>query len=232
VAFPPDGEAAPGFGWVDAVEGLSVPQSQSRIYSNRLLYHLIMRLLYGRHFEARYAAIAAEITAGAGQSVVDVCAGDAYLYLKYLRSKPVQYLGLDFSPQMVRWAQQHGASMRVFDVWREEVPAGDVVVMQASLYQFLPHAEPIVRKLLAAARRTVIIAEPIRNVSASGNPLLSILGRRMTVPASEAHTYSGGRFNQGTLTTLFQSFEAFERAVILPGGREMMGIFKGQCDCQ
>lgn len=198
---------------------------QSRIYSNRTLYHAVMRVLYGRHFNARYAAIAAEISSGV--AVVDVCAGDAYLYLKYLRSRSVQYLGLDLSPYMVRWASGRGVPMRQFDARTDEIPIGDVVVMQASLYQFLPRAEPIVRKLIAAARRAVIITEPIRNLSSSGNPLLSIVGRRMTVPASGTQSYSGQRFNEKSLTDLFHSFESFERAYILPGGREMLGVFGG-----
>jgi len=203
-----------------------VSQRQSLIYSNRTAYHALMRLLYGRHFEARYVALAAEIPAGV--DVVDVCAGDGYLYLRYLRSKAVEYLGLDISPHLVRWAQQHGVPARQFDLWREEVPPGDVVVMQAGLYQFLPHAEPIVRKLLAAARHTVLIAEPIRNLSASRSPLLSRLSRRMTAPAAEGQVYTGHRFNAQSLTALFHLFESFERLQLLPGGREMLGVFKGR----
>ena len=200
--------------------------AQSYIYSNRVLYHVVMRLLYGPHFDTRYRALADAIPAGA--SVVDVCAGDCYLYLKYLRSKSVEYLGLDLSPQMVRWAQQHGVTARHFDVWKDDLPAGDVVVMQASLYQFLPRADAIVRKLLAAARRIVIISEPIRNVSASSNPLLSIVGRRLTVPASASPAYTGRRFDQQSLTELFHAFDSFERATILPGGREMLGVFRAK----
>jgi len=197
----------------------------SLIYSHRWLYHGVMRLLYGRHFGARYAAIAAEIPSGA--SVVDVCAGDGYLYLRYLRRKAVPYVGLDISAGLVDWAQRHGVPVRQFDARQDELPIGDVVIMQASLYQFLPCADEMLRKLLAAARQKVVITEPIRNMAASSNPLLALVGRRATVPAGAA--YVAQRFNAQTLSALFHSFDAFERSALLPGGREMLGVFAGRC---
>ncbi len=199
---------------------------QSLIYSHRSIYHAVMRLLYGRHFEARYAAIAHEIPDHA--TVTDVCAGDSYLYLKYLRSKSVNYLALDISPQMIAWSQQHNVPAKLFDARHDELPVSDVIVMQASLYQFLPDARSMIVKMLNAARQQVIIAEPIRNLSDSKNPLFAFIGRRMTVPVTTAGEYAAQRFTQTSAETLFQSFEALQRIAILPGGREMIGIFTGK----
>ena len=187
-----------------------------------------MRLLYGRHFEARYAAIAAEVSDGA--SVVDVCCGDCYLYLAYLRHKSVRYLGLDLSPQLVQWARRRQVEARQFNVWQDELAHGDVVIMQASLYQFLPQAKWVVNQLLSAARQKVIITEPIRNVSSSGNPWIATVGHRLTVPGGADAAYSGQRFDRKSLTELFESFETFERSWLIPGGREMVGVFRGQGD--
>jgi len=195
------------------------------IYSSRTVYHLVMRVLYGRHFGARYAAIAAEIPSGA--EVIDVCAGDGYLYLKFLRQKSVRYLGLDISPRLVDWARKHGVSARQFNLWQDTLPPGDVVVMQASLYQFLPHAEPIIGKLLSAARHTVIISEPIRNLSSSLLPLVPGLSRHLSAPDSTGGTYTGQRFDRQSLAEFFNSFEAFQRSFMIPGGRDMVGIFHG-----
>lgn len=200
--------------------------AQSLIYSHQSLYHLLMQVLYGRYFDARYQAVADEIPAGA--SVVDVCAGNGYLYLKYLRFKNVRYLGLDISPQLVHWAQRHGVRMQRSNVWADEIPIGDIIVMQASLYQFIPQADQILRKMLLAARDRVIVAEPIRNLSSSRNPLFSIVGRRLTVPARNAERYHAQRFDYRSLMQLFESIDSFERARLLPGGREVIGIFKGQ----
>jgi hypothetical protein len=197
----------------------------SLIYKYRTAYHLLMRLLYGHHFDARYRAIATKVPPGA--TVLDVCAGDGYLYLSHLRNRHVTYLALDIAPELVQWMKRHGIDARRFDVWRDTLPAADVVIMQASLYQFLPNAAPVIERLLCAARQSVIIAEPVRNMSSSSNPLLRVLSRRMTRPAGNG-TYAADRFNLESLLALFRRFPAFEASWLLPGGREMIGIFRGQ----
>ena len=200
--------------------------SSSIIYSNERLYRVLMRALYGRHFEARYRVLADEIPAHS--SVIDLCAGDCYLYRRYLRSKSVSYLGLDLSPALVTAAQKHGVEAREFDVWRDDIPPAEVVLMQASLYHFLPQAEKVVAKMLAAARNKVIIAEPIRNLSSSRLAWLAKLSRRLTKPAPEQSSYSGARFDENSLTAVFESFPAFQRSFLIPGKREMVGIFRGE----
>ncbi len=198
----------------------------SLIYNHRTAQHLLLRLLYGRYFSARYEAIAAEVPAGS--EVVDVCAGDGYLYLNYLSAKSVQYQALDISPRLVQWMQRHNIQARRFDVWRDALPAADCVIMQASLYQFLPDAASVVEKLLRAARRRVIITEPVRNLASSDNPVLRLIGRRLTQPEAGEGVYQADRFDQISLIALFQQFPAFERWCKLPGGRELMGLFHGQ----
>ena len=198
----------------------------SLIYQHRTAYHLLMRLLYGRHFSARYGAVAAEVPTGS--SVIDVCAGDGYLYLNYLRAKAVRYQALDISPQLVRWMQRHGIQAQQFDMWQDTLPVGDVVIMQASLYQFLPDAVPVVEKMLCAARRQVIITEPIRNISSSDNPMLRFVGKRLTRPEKGGGAYQAHRFDRNSLLALAQQFPAFERACELPGDRELMIVLRGQ----
>jgi hypothetical protein len=198
----------------------------SVIYRHRTAYHLLMRLLYGRHFSARYAAIAAEVPVGS--SVVDVCAGDGYLYLNYLRARAVRYQALDISPQLIQWMQRHGIQAQRFDVWQATLPVADIVIMQASLYQFLPDAAPIVEKMLRAARQRVIITEPVRNIASSANPILRFVGKRLTRPEKGGGEYQAHRFDQNSLLALLQPFAAFERSHELPGGREMLIVLRGQ----
>jgi SAM-dependent methyltransferase len=185
-----------------------------------------MRALYGKHFRARYLAIADEIPEGS--RVVDVCAGDCYLYLRFLRQKSVEYLGLDLSPRLVEWARRRGVNARVFNLWEDDVPTAEIVVMQASLYQFAPHAEAVLRKLLAAAQKTVIVSDPVRNLSSSDNPLIAGVSRWLTVPTAGGSSCSGQRFDAESLSELFRSFTQFERSFFIPGRREIVGIFRGQ----
>ena len=182
-----------------------------------------MRLLYRSNFEERYRAVANLILNGV--SVVDVCSGDSYLYLRYLRKNSVEYLGLEASHEFVSWARRHGVNVSLFDIWNDDIPQADVVVMQASLYQFQPEAEKILRKLLKVANHQVIISEPIQNLSSSRISFISRLSKWLTVPPKRQDTYSGERFNRESLEKLFHRLEEFERCFIIAGGMEMIGIF-------
>jgi len=59
---------------------------------------------------------------------------------------------------------------------------------------------------------------------------LSFVGRRLSAPDSSGGRYTGQRFDRQSLTALFHAFDAFERDLIVPGGREMIGIFRGRGD--
>ena len=90
---------------------------------------------------------------------------------------------------------------------RPPLPEADVVIMQASLYHFLPGADAIVERMLAAARERVIIAEPIRNLSTSRLPLVARLGRRgrPTRGAGDGHAQ---RFDEPALDRLMAPLRA------------------------
>jgi SAM-dependent methyltransferase len=198
----------------------------SWLYSHRIVYGVLMRVLYGRHLSARLAAVAAEVPAGC--HVIDVCSGDGRLYREHLRHKPVRYEALDLSPQMVGWMSEHGINARTFDVRSEALPSADVIVMLSSLYQFQPDAASVVERMVEAARMRVIITEPIRNLSESRNPMLRFVARRLTETRSDAFGQDIRRFDWVTFPRLCQSFPTFERLDTLPGGREMIAVLGGR----
>jgi hypothetical protein len=197
----------------------------SPIYTNPYLYQFFMRSLYGKYFEARYSSISAEIPDGV--SVVDVCAGNVYLYSKYLKLKPVQYLALDNSPEFVRWANAHQVNAQLFDLRNNVIPKGDFVIMMASLYQFLPESKHIIKELINSAYEKVIISEPVSNLSSSHIGIIAKIANLLSIPYNVSPQYSGERFTQTSLAELFNSFSEFERSYKIPGGREVVGIFKG-----
>ena len=131
------------------------------------------------------------------QSVLDVCCGPAHLYHRYLKAKSVQYCGLDINERFIRRLTKSGAEGRLYDVaGGEPFPPADYVIMQASLYHFLPAAGPVVDRMLRAARRQVIVAEPIRNLADSRVPLLAWFARRQTDPGLGPQPH---RFTEETL---------------------------------
>src|SRR5947209_7260452 len=122
----------------------------SLVYRSPWIYEAVMRLLYGRHFHARYAVLAGLVLDGA--SVVELCCGPGLLYLDHLRARGIDYLGLDVNPRFVAALRAAGARAECRDVADgRPLPEGDILIMQASLYQFLPDPNPVVEAMLDAA---------------------------------------------------------------------------------
>jgi hypothetical protein len=186
-----------------------------------MLYELAMLVLYGRHYPSRYRAIADLIPADS--SVVDLCCGPALLFDRYLRQKNVRYTGIDVNAGFIDRLVRNGASGMVRDLRKDEpLPRADYVLMQASLYHFLPDALPIVGRMVEAARRKVIIAEPVRNLSTSDSTILRLLGRLLTNPGvgEQAH-----RFTEASLDELFSTYASrVDQSFLIAGGREKVYV--------
>ncbi|HLF83461.1 MAG TPA: methionine biosynthesis protein MetW [Blastocatellia bacterium] len=197
----------------------------SLIYRSASVYELAMRLLYGRHYTSRYSAIAELIPAGS--SVLDLCCGPALLYHRYLRAKAVQYTGLDINANFVARLIRRGGSGQVWDLRSEEaLPSADYVIMQASLYHFLPDASQVVDRMLQAARKRVIISEPIRNLATSNSRVLTLLGRLLTNPGVGEHSL---RFTEASLADFFSGYASrVVESFPIAAGREQVYVLSKQ----
>lgn len=199
--------------------------STSLIYRSASMYELAMRLLYGRHYAARYRAIAELIPAGA--SVLDLCCGPAHLYDRYLQPKGVRYTGLDVNQSFIDRLNRRGGHGQVRDLRSAEaLPEADYVIMQASLFHFLPDASGVVDRMLRAAQKQVVIAEPVRNLASSDSRVLSLLGRLFTNPGVGEHSL---RFNEESLADFFAGYESrLVKRFSIEGGREQVYVLKGE----
>ncbi len=150
--------------------GLSLTH-KSPVYWTATGYELVMRGLYGQALDETYARVAAHIPDGA--SVVDLCCGTAQLFTNHLRARGCDYLGLDFNAQFVFRNRRLGIRSRFFDVLQDSIPEADYVTMVSSLYHFRKHADAIVDRMRKAARKGVVISEPVHNWSSRS----SLLGR-------------------------------------------------------
>jgi trans-aconitate methyltransferase len=193
----------------------------SLIYRNGTVYEVLMRGLYGRHYAARYRAIAELVPDGA--SVVDLCCGPATLYTRYLRQKSVDYTGLDLNERFVARVNEAGGRGRVWNLRSgDALPAADYVVMQASLYHFLPEPGPLLDRMLAAATERVIVAEPVRNLASSANPFLATIGKRFTDAGDGEQAH---RFTERTLDEFFTPYRSrVARQSLIAGGREKLYV--------
>jgi SAM-dependent methyltransferase len=200
--------------------------SASLIYRNARGYELVMQLLYGRHYQARMRSVAGQVPEGS--SVLELCCGPGTLYTRHLRKRVARYIGLDINEKFVRRLTQAGADARKVDLSADgqQLPEADVVIMQASLYHFLPHPEPIVERMIQAARDRVIVSEPIRNLASSEIPLIGALGRRAANPGVGGHSR---RFTEATLDQLMQGYRSgVLKSFLIPGGREKVYVLDGR----
>ncbi|MFH1069955.1 MAG: methionine biosynthesis protein MetW [Candidatus Glassbacteria bacterium] len=187
------------------------------VYLHPLIYRTFMRIIYRGQFELRYKKIAELIPDG---SVVnDICCGDGYIYSKYLRSKKVSYHGFDNNPSFIRWLRANGIKSSLLDIYHDPLPSGDILLLQASLYQFIPEHESLLKKLLASIHKKIIISEPITNLSSNKSRLISKFAQWMSAtekgPCRE-------RFDREKLMELFAKFGASE---VINCGRDIMGVF-------
>ena len=196
----------------------------SLIYRSPTLYTLFMRFLYGRNYEARLRSVGEEIPDGV--EVLDVCCGDCALYTRALRGR-VSYTGIDINPSFLENARKRSIKVLPLDVRIDNLPRSDYVVMQASLYQFIPLHKQLVDKLLYSASRKVIISEPVRNLSDSSNPIISFIARYQANPGT-GHKIN--RFTEETFRTFFGNNynELIEKFKFTLGGRELMVILNAK----
>ena len=196
--------------------------STSLVYRSARGYELVMRALYGRHYAARMSAVAEQVPAGA--SVLELCCGPGTLYMRHLRARAGDYIGVDVNERFVAALRRRGVDARRLDLadGADPLPAADVAIMQASLYHFLPDATAIVDRMLVAARDRVIISEPVRNLATSDLPGVALLGRRAADPGVGAHAE---RFTEETLDAMMARYRELTLAdFLIPGGREKVYV--------
>ena len=184
-----------------------------------------MQFLYGKNYSARYHAISELIPEG--ESVLDVCCGDCALYKRALMCRDITYTGIDINNKFVASALKQSINAFQLDIRKNTIPKSDNVLMQASLYQFIPQHRLVVDKLLNSAGKQLIISEPIKNLSSSNNFIIKSVARFSANPGT-GHTVK--RFSEETFRRFFTDNykNLIVDFVLLPGGRELMVILDAE----
>jgi len=190
----------------------------SPIYWSGIGYDLAMRLLYRGQYASQYGDVAQRIPAGA--SVVDVCCGTARLYRDHLRGRVGSYLGLDVNPHLVMAARRDGARVRRFDVRVDPIPPADYVVICSSLYHFSATADALLARMRAAARKAVIVGEPVRNLSQ-----LPVVGRFAAALTNPGVGELAGRYDLESFRRFAHANDAVE-VWCPPGARNAIAVFR------
>lgn len=195
----------------------------SLVYRSSLIYETVMLLLYRKHYWARQRVIAGLVPNGS--EVLDVCCGPGLIFDRFLRKNQVKYTGIDLNERFVKRVIAAGGQAFALDVKSGgKLPACDVAIMQASLYQFLPDARGVIELLRQTARDKVIVAEPVQNMANSSFAALRWIAKRNTDPGTGVVAQ---RFNSQSFHDLAKSFgNDLESLFELPGGREMCMVIR------
>jgi trans-aconitate methyltransferase len=189
------------------------------LYRSSLLYHGLMTAVYHVHRRERFREVAQWIPEGA--EVLDVCCGDGAL-TGYL-DRSVRYRGLDQSPVFVARARDRGREVEHFDLRRASLPGSQVVVCQASLFQFYPDVDEVLGQLFDAALQRLIVSESVKSLTQSRWSCLSRIVAWGT--HVEGMTNDHFRFCPEGLDRLFHPYAAHLRhAREVCGGRDWLYV--------
>ena len=198
----------------------------SLVYQYPWVYDFVMKVLYGpKGYQDRYEAMRPWIPNNA--RVCDVCCGPGTLYKKLSPFVKIHYIGVDLNPGFASSVKALGGQFIQHDVLEQSpLPRADVVIMQASLYHFLPDTDrvhTVIRKLFEAATQRVIIAEPVKNLSDSDNPMIAWMAKRAANPGNGHASY---RFNLSSLETVLTPFQSsITHQATIASGREKLYVF-------
>ncbi len=189
------------------------------LYRSSVLYHGLMSAVYHVHRRERFRAVAEWVPERA--EVLDVCCGDGAL-TGYL-DPSVRYRGLDQSPVFVARARDHGRAVDHFDLRRAPLPDAQVVVCQASLFQFYPDVSEVLEQLFDAAAERLIVSESVKSLTQSSWSCLSRIVAWGT--HVEGMTNDHFRFGPDSLERLFRPYDAHLRHVrAVCGGRDWLYV--------
>jgi len=159
-----------------------------------------MKKLYGKQFESRYSNLVRHIPAE--KSITELCPGDGYLFEKYLEKTNPHYNAVEWNRKFSLYLREMGVKVVTQDLTSAAIPSAQIVLMQASLYQFEDHAS-IVKKIFEAAQELVVIAEPIDNIASSKNKIISGLGAHLSNPGDGPKHF---RFTKRSLLDVFEGY--------------------------
>jgi len=178
-----------------------------------------MKKLYGKQFESRYSNLVRHIPAE--KSITELCPGDGYLFEKYLEKTNPHYNAVEWNRKFSLYLREMGVKVVTQDLTSAAIPSAQIVLMQASLYQFEDHAS-IVKKIFEAAQELVVIAEPIDNIASSKNKIISGLGAHLSNPGD------GPKHFRFTKRSLLDAFEGYPDPQVhhYPEAKEVILIFQ------
>ena len=149
--------------------------------------------------------------------------------IEHLRGKDVRYTALDGNGRMVAAARRAGLDARLWDARTDAIPEADVVVLSSSLYHFHAQAPALLQRLRRAARRLVLVSEPVQNLSAHPLGPVRALATWLSDPGMETQGAAGSSHTFRYDLTSFRDLadRAGARSFLHPeGARNALAVFE------
>ncbi|MCR4317671.1 MAG: hypothetical protein NUW37_15125 [Planctomycetes bacterium] len=194
---------------------------QSPLFRHPIWYDTIMKVLYQGHLIDRYRKLDRIIPNGV--KVVEHCCGSAQFYRWLLSKRDVDYLGHDVNPVFLRWASTMGIPVDSCDIVSGELPQGDWVLLQGSLYQFAPACRELLVRLQHSASTAVVVSEAVFNVGSHPSAVVRKIAHLATALNGRKVSF---RFDRQKFRELAESFED-ELLLYITGKREDIIVLKG-----
>lgn len=169
------------------------------IYRNIWIYRTVMNVIYCGKYRRRFDDIT-ELLQENDSTVMELCFGDTCI-AEYCRNAGKHWVGFDMNGSFVAHARKKGFSAFAADLSKQHsLPSADVCIIAGSLYHFHSAMDAFLSLMLASAK-TVILSEPIKNMT-------NHKGLIGTIAACASDAGKGKepfRFTRATLTGLLDS---------------------------
>lgn len=181
---------------------------------------MFCRIRYGQHFYRRYLAVTEIVDVES--TFVDLCAGDHLLY-DALKTKNIEYTAVEINPRLAERLRRRGINVILGDVFDVEIPTSDYVYMGGSLYHFFNYESFVIDKMQRAAKRKVIIIEPVSRFTPQKGRMMQWIIRSATKVNGKSFCY---RYNYGSLRSKLASIKGFQAAYEIFEGNDCVLLFE------
>lgn len=127
----------------------------SLLYQHPKVYLTVLKIVHGKAWNERFNLMANLV--GKKKTVLDIGCGTGIL--KENLDKSCTYFGIDNNQKFVTFAKSKNIDVTCGNIFQEEFPKADVVVISDVLHHVTPKHTQLIKKCLKAAPR-LIICEP------------------------------------------------------------------------
>ena len=136
----------------------------SVIYRNVFLYRFAMNLLYTGGYKTRFYKVIKLIKEIKPADILELCFGDIII-AEFCNENNIKWTGFDLNEHFIFKAKSKKFNVKMVDLSAvSSFQKSEICLMIGSLYHFHDEINSLLSKMLSSSK-TIIISEPIKNLS-------------------------------------------------------------------